>query len=282
MANQWGNLREYWEGSAPRPQRRPAGGRSRNWLAMSLALVVLVALAGAARVVTRVVLENPYFFLSSVELHGARYAAPSEVEDQFVLDRGRSLLRVPLEERRQAIERIPWVRSAAVTRIFPDRIEVVIEERIPVAFLWTEAGAALLDGAGVILDIPPDARFELPVVQGVSADQSPEERRARMELFMELMSDLDRGEGNLRAEISEVDLNNPQDARVVVADDSGAVLLHLGREDFLQRYLLYASQINQWQQKFANVRSVDLRFEGQVVINSDAQLPARSSGATSP
>ena len=282
MAIQWGNLREYWEGSAPRPQRRPSRGRSRNWLAMSLALVVLVALVGAARVVTRVVLENPYFFLSSVELHGARYAAPSEVEDQFVLDRGRSLLRVPLEDRRRAIERIPWVRSAAVTRIFPDRIEVVIEERIPVAFLWTDAGAALLDGAGVVLDLPPDARFELPVVQGVSADQSPEERRARMELFRELMSDLDRGEGNLRDEISEVDLNNPQDARVIVADDSGAVLLHLGREDFLQRYLLYASQIDQWQQKFANVRSVDLRFEGQVVINSDAQLPARSSGAASP
>ncbi len=283
MATRWENLQAFWEDSATRSLRRPAGaGRSRNWGAMSLGLVILVALGGAAWVVTRVVLENPHFFLSSVDLHGAKYAARSQVEDQFVLDRGRSLLRVPLEERRRAIERIPWVRSAAVTRVFPDRIEVMIEERTPVAFLWTAAGVALLDGEGVILDLPPGARFEFPVVQGVSADQSLEERRARMELFMELMNDLDRGEGNLRDEISEVDLNNPQDARVIVVDDSGAVLLHLGREDFLPRYLLYASQIDQWQRKFANVRSVDLRFERQVVINSDAQTPARSSGATSP
>ena len=103
-----------------------------------------------------------------------------------------------------------------------------------------------------------------------------------MKLFMELMNDLDRREANLRDQISEVDLSNPQNARVIVADDSGAVLLHLGREDFLPRYLLYASQIDQWQEKFANVRSVDLRFEGQVVINSNAQTPARSSRSTSP
>jgi len=288
MASMWENLKDVRAAEAARAQRRPAGGgRSRSvrtgpWRAIALVLAVLVVLGAAAWGVIGVVLSNPYFLLSSVELQGARFVAKSQVEDQFVTDRGRSLLRVPLEERRQAIERIPWIRSASVTRVFPDRIAVALAERVPVAFVWTADGIALLDEEGVILDLPPDSDFHFPVVRGVTTDQSPEERRDRMKLFTEMMTDLGRSEGDLIAGISEVDLTDPQDARVIVADGSGAVLLHLGREDFLLRYTLYASQIGQWQQKFANVRSVDLRFEGQVVINADSQAPARSYGASSP
>ena len=278
MATGWENRRGLTERDASSSRRRAAPARPRRWRSMAAGIAVLAGLGGASWGVARIVLDHPRFFLSSVELRGARFAPTSQVEDQFISDRGRSLLRVPLEERRRAIEQIPWVRSAAVTRVFPDRIAVAIEERAPVAFVWTADGLALLDEGGVILDLPPDASFAFPVVRGVSEDQSPAERRIRMELFMAMMNDLDRGEGNLSVGISEADLSDPLDARLVVADASGTVLLHLGNEDFLARYLLYASQIAQWQQKFASVRSVDLRFEGQVVINADPQAPARPAG----
>ncbi len=273
------------ETEAANPMLPPAKARrSRRagmpWRMIAVGVAALAGLGGVSWGVARIVLDHPRFFLSSVELRGAKFAAQSQVEDQFISDRGRSLLRVPLEERRRALEQIPWVRSASVTRVFPDRIAVVIEERVPVAFVWADDGVALLDAEGVILDLPPEAPFTFPVVRGVSADQSPAERRIRMELFLALMNDLAQGEGDLSAGISEVDLSDPLDARVVVADASGTVLLHLGKEEFLARYLLYASQIAQWQQKFAGVRSVDLRFEGQVVINADPQTPpADVSGA---
>jgi cell division protein FtsQ len=287
MASAWENLKDMEAPEAARSQRRPAGAaRSRSrrkvpWRAIVLGLAALALLGGAGWSMTQVALSNPYFFLSSVELQGAQHVARSQVEDQFVTDRGRSLLRVPLEERRLAIEQIPWIRSASVTRVFPDRIAVALTERVPVAFVWTADGIALLDGEGVIMELPPGAEFRFPVVRGVTTEQSPEERRDRMKLFTEMMADLARSEGDLIAGISEIDLTDPQDARVIVADGTGAVLLHLGQEDFLTRYMLYASQISQWQQKFASVRSVDLRFEGQVVINADSQAPARSSEASS-
>ena len=50
-------------------------------------------------------------------------------------DRNRSVLRVPLDERRQQIESIPWVEQATVLRAFPNNIEVEISERTPIAFL---------------------------------------------------------------------------------------------------------------------------------------------------
>jgi cell division protein FtsQ len=245
-------------------------------------MVALGALGGVAWASRQFLLNDPRFFLSSVELRGGQYAARSQVEDQFVSDRGRSLLRVPLDERRRAVEAISWVRAAAVTRVFPNRITVAIEERVPVAFVWTSDGIALLDAEGVILEMPPQASFTFPVVRGVSERDPPAERRAKMHLFVAMRNDLDRGEARLSDQISEVDLSDPQDARVVVADSAGAVLLHLGNEDFLSRYLLYASQVGQWKQKFANVRSVDLRFDGQVVINADPAMTLPGAGGAIP
>jgi len=245
-------------------------------------MAVLGALGGVVWGSRQLLLNDPRFFLSSVELRGSQFAARSQVEDQFVSDRGRSLLHIPLDERRRAVEAISWVRAAVVTRVFPNRIAVALEERVPVAFVWTSNGIALMDAEGVVLEIPPQASFTFPVVRGVEAEEPPAERRAKMELFVAMRNDLDRGGTRLSDAISEVDLSDPQDARIVVADSAGAVLLHLGNEDFLSRYLLYASQVGQWKQKFANVRSVDLRFEGQVVINADPAMARRGSGGAAP
>ena len=197
-----------------RTTRAEAPARSRR-RAIVFTILLLGSLGAAGWGAARFLLDDPRFFLSTVELHGRRFAAASQVEDKFVSDRGRSLLRVPLDERRRAIEQIPWVRSAMVTRVFPTRIAVTIEERIPVAFLWTADGIVLIDEGGVILDSPPEGllaqgvgghgSFTFPVVRGVTADESPADRHVKMRLFMALMNDLDRGDRRLRDEISEVE-----------------------------------------------------------------------------
>ena len=280
----WEQLRGDKGAEAP-SSRRPAGRRGSRgrlalrWRTIVFAILALGGLGGLGWGTARFLLDDPRFYLATVELHGRSFAPASQVEDRFVSDRGRSLLRVPLEERRRAVEQIPWVRSATVTRVFPARIAVTIQERVPVAFLWTDDGIALMDAEGVVLDFPSDAAFTFPVVRGISAGESPADRRAKMELFKALMSDLDRGDRRLRDEISEVDVSDPQDARAVVTDSSGAILLHLGHQEFLTRYLLYASRIGEWKKKFANLQSVDLRFEGQVVINPD---PPRAPTASRP
>lgn len=291
-------LRRSTRAEVPSHRRPAVAGGSRRWRAIVFTILSLGSLGAVGWGAARFLLGDPRFFLATVELHGRRFAAASQIEDKFIADRGRSLLRVPLEERRRAIEQIPWVRSAMLTRVFPARIAVTIEERIPVAFLWTAAGVALIDEGGVILDAPPEGllaqgiggqgSFTFPVIRGVSADESEGDRRRKMQLYMAMMNDLDRGDRRLRDEISEVDLSDPQDARAVITDTSGAILLHLGNQDFLSRYLVYASRIGEWKQKFSNVQSVDLRFGGQVVINADpprtppTSRPAAGSSSSPP
>lgn len=270
------------EPSSLRRQKRAETHRDRRrwWLARHrrLLLVLAVVLAGAGSAgwaAARFLLDDPRFHFRSLHLREHQFVESSQVEDKFTFDRGRSILRIPLRERREEIEQIPWVRSATITRALPDQLWVRVEERAPVGFVWTEAGLSLVDDEGVILDPPPGFSATFPVVRGVAEQESAAERRSRMQLYTALLEDLDRGDSHLREEISEVDLTDPQDVRIVVADSPGAVLLHLGKENFLSRYLIYASQLGQWKRQFSNIRSVDLRFDGQVVINADApqQLP---------
>jgi cell division protein FtsQ len=56
-------------------------------------------------------------------------------------------------------------------------------------------------------------------------------------------------------------------------------MIHLGNSDFLTRYKLYVTHIAEWRQQFQNLQSVDLRYEGQVVVNPDQAIGHRPSTA---
>ena len=97
--------------------------------------------------------------------------------DIFRADRGRSVLRIPLDERRRQLESIPWVEQATVRRALPHTIQVEIVERTPIAFLREGSEMSLVDVHGVILDRPLQGNFHFPVVTGMNSGDAC--RRAR-------------------------------------------------------------------------------------------------------
>lgn len=78
-----------------------------------------------------------------------------------------SLWRADLEGLRTNAKRLPWIRDAEVRRVFPDRIEVTLEEHTPVAY-WKEK-----DGAGIVNShaevFRADYREPLPAWSGPKA-----------------------------------------------------------------------------------------------------------------
>ena len=55
-------------------------------------------------------------------------------------------------------------------------------------------------------------------------------------------------------DVSEVDLSDPEDVKVTVDDPQGAVLIHLGTADFLNRYKIYLAHAAEWRQQFTKAR----------------------------
>jgi cell division protein FtsQ len=56
-----------------------------------------------------------------------------------------------LDRSRDALGSVPWVRKAALRRQWPRRLEVTIEEHVPLA-RWNEAGLVNVEGEGFVAD----------------------------------------------------------------------------------------------------------------------------------
>ena len=130
------------------------------------------------------------------------------------------------------------MESATVMRFLPDHLKVEIRERTPVAFVQIGSKVALIDAGGVVMDLPArnPQKYSFPVIVGTGASEPRSTRLARMKIYTALVRDLDATGATYSHELSEVDLSDPEDVKVTVADPEGAVLVHLGASSFLARY----------------------------------------------
>ncbi len=214
----------------------------------------------------------------SVEISGVRNAARAHVMEVAGADIGRNIFFVPLDERKKQLEQIPWVEQASVMRLLPNRIAVTIQERTPVAFAQIGSRTSLIDANGVVMGLPANrqAKYSFPVVRGITETEPLSSRAAAMKIYNRLVSELSDGtDGNAHyvQQLSEVDLADPEDVKVTANDPGGTMVVHLGAQDFLGHYKLYVAHIAEWRQQYQNVQSVDLRYEGQVIVNPDKEKP---------
>jgi len=259
-------------------RRKKFSGRGWSFYRRVLVLT-LASVAGMTAAVygTRFLLYSPSMLLlrpDQIELNGNSVVSREAVLQQFVHDRNRSILRVPLEARRSQLEQIPWVESASVQRILPNRLRIELTERTPVAFARNGNELTLIDAHGVILDRPRGEHLHFPIVTGVSEDLPRDQREKRMQTYVEFMKDVDLVRGGSSDHVSEIDLSNPKDLRVVMtglasATDAQAVTIHFGSGEFTGKYKMLVDNFSQWQANAGRVQSIDLQYSRQVVVNPD-------------
>ncbi|MFQ5662482.1 MAG: cell division protein FtsQ/DivIB [Terriglobia bacterium] len=269
-----------------RPRRPVEVRRGTRWKrALRItARVVLVGAAAAALVEAGVLLHRfattaavfRVASLEGVEVAGAEHVTAATVREHFAADVGQSVFAIPLRVRRRSLEEIPWVEAAGVQRLLPNRLRVYLRERTPVAFLRRGHMLGLIDRYGVILSAPESASFSFPVLTGLGESVSPAERQARVGLYLDFVSDLDAGGKKHSAQLSEVDLSDPDNIRASVTDAEGAVWLYFGRGRYQEKFEAFLEHRSLWQRSGETVRTVDLRYRGQIVLNPGESSPRGS------
>jgi cell division protein FtsQ len=227
-----------------------------------------------------------------VGISGNHFVSRAAVLQTFVADRGKSILRVPISQRRAQIEALPWVEHATVRRVLPNRIQVDIVERTPVAFLRQGSDMQLVDAHGMILDRPLRADFRFPVVTGILPGMPADQREKRMQLFESFSQQTEDARPGAMDHVSEIDLSDANDltASVTGLQKSGSsngvlrqadlpVVVHFGDADFGGKYVTLVDNIAQWRATAGQVDSVDLRFSREAVVNPEiaavTQFPAQ-------
>ena len=220
----------------------------------------------------------------NIEIAGLHSVSRQQVMEVMGGDIGRNIFFIPLAERQKQLEQIAWVESASVMRFVPNRLRIELHERTPVAFARVGSKILLIDAGGTLMDLlsASKKKYSFPVILGMNPSEPHSSREARMKMYDELTKQLDSGGAHYTQGVSEVDLSDTDDVKVMANDPGGQVLVHLGSSDFLDRYKIFVSHVREWRQQFAKLDSVDLRYDNQIVVNPDLRGTALPMPAPSP
>lgn len=262
---------------APAPAKPDSGKlRWRLWLRAVAWSGLFVGIMWGGAEVRAFLLTDPRFGLAcdpsepscaSLEIHGTTYANRDRVQAVFTPDFGRSVFHLPLAERRRHLLAIDWVRTATVSRVWPNRIIVNITERVPVAFAKLPvAGSArhwmaLVDQEGVLMALPHKVRFHLPVLSGLNEEQTDEDRRVRVRAMNRLLEDL----GPQAKDISEINAASLREMRVIADVDGQGVELWLGDQHFRSRFANFLSHYRDIRAHSQEASTFDLRLDDRIL-----------------
>jgi cell division protein FtsQ len=198
--------------------------------------------------------------VQSVTLEGRAETARTEIVRMLGIKRGTPMVEVDVDEARARLEALPWVRSAEVRRVWPDRIYVRIVERKPMAIWQSEGELAVIDHDGNAISGEDVTRFtNLPLVVGKGADTSAAAllamlaRQPQLRDHVKAAVRVGERRWNLRLD-NGVEVRLPEEG----AQAALAELVRLAREqDILSR----------------DIKAIDLRFPDRLIVKLPQAQP---------
>ena len=262
-----------------RPARRTRGA-ARRWLRMARRISLTGGLVVGGYYAVALLLAAPLLAVNHLVVRGNDQLSEREVLAVVSGLLGENILTVDLEAYRQRLVASPWLRDGTLRRILPSTVEVVVNERRPVAVARFGDQLYLVDERGTVIDRhgPRFAEFDLPIIDGL-ADRdrlAPVVDPGRWALAARLLEQLGPYPEVLGG-ISQIDVSDPYDAVVLLSDDSA--LLRLGNDRFLERLRKYAGVAALLRAYVGDIDYVDLRFGDRVAVGPVGDPAAASSEA---
>jgi len=170
----------------------------------------------------------------------------------------------------------PFVKSATVTRQMPDVLRIQVVERDPLASLNTGHQMFYVDPDGVLLPyVQSTMKLDLPVISGITGIDHVQtgEVASSNEVYLAIavLKTAQAIDSSMYRFISEVNMNGGGDM-ILYSVDVGVPII-LGRNDIAKKLItlqsFWATIMKSQDPK--KLRSVDLRFDEQVVVKWDQQ-----------
>jgi cell division septal protein FtsQ len=139
----------------PKPARSTRGW---IWVLLQVALIVWETFA------ILLLLAQPGLRPQHIDVAGVSHVTAADVTAALALPADRNLFFLRQSELERRVERLPWVRSAAVSLGLPDRLSVAVTEWKPSAVLQVGEATYYLNDEGEVLD-PAAEAGALPVIR---------------------------------------------------------------------------------------------------------------------
>jgi cell division septal protein FtsQ len=214
------------------------------------------------------------FDLSDIKFYGCKEVDSKHLEEIIRSDFPANILRIDLSKLKGRLEEETWVKQVEIRRVLPSKLVVYVQERIPSIILEIQNDLMVADQDGTILGryAPKFAKLDVPVFRGVMGESAEsyrlhqEENSVRIRQAVLMLSELESGSPNYTKSISEVDISDPKNLKIMLVDDTAEV--YLGGENYLERFTTFMRNRDEYEKlknQYEEFASIDLRFEDQII-----------------
>ncbi len=214
------------------------------------------------------------FSIRRLDITGIRNADRAALEALVRRSLPTNLLLVDPGQVREVVESEPWIKSATVRRVLPDRLVVALEERQPAAVATIDGEFYVVDADGAVLDRygARHKSIDGPIVKGlinVARENARDDNQARMRAYLAVTADFRTAAEDFLGYISEIDVENPRKVALIPTDDP--IPIFVGDRAFLHRYQTFRdsrSLYDELKRQYGTIEYVDVTFEDKIIFHT--------------
>ncbi|MCA1816780.1 MAG: FtsQ-type POTRA domain-containing protein [Acidobacteria bacterium] len=265
--------------------RRGAWGKALAWAPLAAKVLIAVCAGLVLFKGYRAAAASSFFELRGVDVSGVAQASEDQIRQIVRREAAAGVWKADLGQMSAEIGRLPWVRSAVVTRVLPDGLRVRITERVPRLVVRNSAGQFVwVDDDGVVVGAlkPTQAQpsFFMRGFDEAATDAARAENRERAKVFMTLAGEWEAA--GLASRVSELNLDDLRDVRAQLAGDDSQIEIRLGSAEWTKRLRQALETLDAQKRtpRGAFITYVDMTQGKRAVVGFNPHAPAAPVAGT--
>lgn len=217
-----------------RSARKPVG-IERAVLPAFLSFCILICIAALVYLGYEKAAASNFFRVEAIDISGTERADRKDIENIVRTHSEREgIWNADLVDIKIRIEKMPFVKSASVSRILPNGIRVNIYERVPVAIIRQDDDEHLLDEEGLVITkaTKPEENIPFALVgwDKEKSEKADKENTERLKLYREMLNEWN--ELSLAKQVKFVNIKDIREPLAVTEDSGQLVVIGIGRSNF--------------------------------------------------
>lgn len=236
-----------------------------------VAMLVVGSVGGTVFLTYSWLSRSVFFQITDIKVAGCDRVNQDTVLTLAGVDVRSNILALDLDRVSKQITANPWIEKARVKRDWPSRLEIIVKERQPIAFLNTSGGLRYVDKHGVVFTaVGQDDDLDFPTITGLENVDLSDKKTPLFAGLAAILKFIDyAGHGSpflLSQNISEMHLSKDGSFILFLADNPFPIYLGL---DISRAKYFRLAKVLRWlykKRKFENVAYIRLDYGEKKVL----------------
>lgn len=200
-----------------------------------LSVFIIVCIGALGFLSYRSVTASNFFDVQNIDVRGTVRSPKKEIGRIVAAETERAgTWNADLLEIKQKVEKVPFVKTAAVSRVLPNGIRVSVIEREPLAVVRLASGDTLVDADGKVLSAAEGQETKLPFTMTgwdeTKSEKAYRDNIERVRMYQKMVAEWQQSD--LVSRVKSIDLSDMREPRALTEDSGQMVAIGLGKDNF--------------------------------------------------